>query len=114
MSVIYHLGKLAKQEVLDEEKRLVTFSPVLRERLGIIFMVTSGHCASKTFGRKRTFERPLHIISANLHSVMNSLYGPKALASQMEKRSRMEVFAELSNDSGKKTDLVKNMRSLME
>ena len=54
------------------------------------------------------FDRPLHIISANLHSVMNSLYGPKALASQMQKKSRMEIFADLSNDSGKKNrDLIK-------
>lgn len=109
LSVIYHLGRLARQEVLDEEKRLVTFSPVLRERLGhhihgdIWAMRIKKHLVEQGL-----FDRPLHIISANLHSVMNSLYGPKALASQMQKKSRMEIFADLSNDSGKKNrDLIK-------
>ncbi len=109
LSIIYHLGKLARQEVLDEEKRLVTFSPVLRERLGhhihgdIWAMRIKKHLVEQGL-----FDRPLHIISANLHSVMNSLYGPKALASQMVKKSRMEIFADLSNESGKKNrDLIK-------
>jgi hypothetical protein len=109
LSIIYHLGKLAKQEVLDEEKRLVTFSPVLRERLGHhIHGDAWALRIKKHLIEKGLFERPLHIISANLHSVMNSLYGPVALASQMAKKSRMEIFADLSNDSGKKNrDLIK-------
>ena len=34
LKIIYYLGKGAIKEVLTQEKRLITFSPVLRERLG--------------------------------------------------------------------------------
>lgn len=109
LSIIYHLGNLAKQEVLDEEKRLVTFSSVLRERLGHhIHGDAWALRIKKQLVAQGLFDRPLHIISANLHSVMNALYGPKALASQMKNKSRMEIYAGLSNDSGKKNrDLIK-------
>ncbi|WP_124979082.1 DUF6909 family protein [Nonlabens xiamenensis] len=109
LSIIYHLGRLARREIMDEQKRLVTFSPVLRERLGHHIHGDRWALRIKKFlSEKDLLDRPLHIISANLHSVMNSLYGPKALASQMAKKSRMEVFAELSNDSGKRNrDLIK-------
>ncbi|WP_438961166.1 DUF6909 family protein [Nonlabens sp.] len=103
LSTIYHLGNLAKKEILEKEKRLVTFSPVLRERLG-------HHIHGDKWALRikqhlidhNLFNRPLHIISANLHSVMNSLYGPKALASQLKKMDRMKLFASLSNDAAKK------------
>ena len=109
LSVIYHLGALARKEILDEEKRLVTFSPVLRERLGHhIHGERWAERIKKFLWEKDLFHRPLHIISANLHSVMNSFYGPQALAAQMAKKDRMEVFAGLSKDSGKKSrDMVK-------
>ena len=32
--MIYHLGQLAIEEHIDDKKRIITFSPVLRERLG--------------------------------------------------------------------------------
>jgi hypothetical protein len=34
LHVIYWLGKLALEEVIDNTKRTITFSPILRERLG--------------------------------------------------------------------------------
>lgn len=103
LSIIYHLGNLAKKEILDEEKRLVTFSPVLRERLGHHIHGDRWAMRIKKFLiEKDLFDRPLHIISANLHSVMNSLYGPQALAQQLKKKDRMQLFAELSTPAGKK------------
>lgn len=103
LSIIYHLGKLAKQEILDEEKRLVTFSPVLRERLG--HHIHGDRWASrikKHLAENDLLDRPLHVISANLHSVMNSLYGPQALVQQLKKKDRMQLFSELSTSAGKK------------
>jgi hypothetical protein len=103
LSIIYHLGHLAKREILDEEKRLVTFSPVLRERLGHHIHGDRWAMRIKKFlAEKHLFDRPLHIISANLHSVMNSLYGPQALLQQLKKKDRMQLFAELSTPAGKK------------
>ena len=34
LNIIYYLGKLAMEEVMTDTQRLITFSPVLRERLG--------------------------------------------------------------------------------
>ncbi|WOI22383.1 DUF6909 family protein [Nonlabens ulvanivorans] len=103
LSTIYHLGNLAKKEILDEEKRLVTFSPVLRERLGHHIHGDKWALRIKQhLVDHNLFDRPLHIISANLHSVMNSLYGPKALEAKLKNSDRMELFATLSNDAAKK------------
>lgn len=103
LSTIYHLGLLGKYEIMDEQKRVVTFSPVLRERLG--HHIHGDRWAlriKKHLVDNNLFDRPLHIISANLHSVMNSVYGPKVLAAQIAKKGRMEVFASLSEPTGKK------------
>ncbi len=103
LSTIYYLGLLGKNEIMDEQKRVVTFSPVLRERLG--HHIHGDRWAlriKKHLIDHGLFDRPLHIISANLHSVMNSIYGPKVLAAQVKKKGRMEVFASLSHADGKK------------
>jgi hypothetical protein len=109
LSTIYHMGMLAKQEIMDEEKRIVTFSAILRERLG--HHIHGERWATRIkqhLAEKNLLERPLHIISANMHSVMNSLYAPKALASQLENADRMELFASLSKPESKKNrDLIK-------
>ena len=103
LSIIYHLGNLAKKEIVEQEKRLVTFSPVLRERLGHHIHGDKWALRIKQhLVDHNLFNRPLHIISANLHSVMNSLYGPKVLAVQLKKMDRMELFATLSTDAAKK------------
>jgi hypothetical protein len=34
LHVIFWLGKLAIEETIDNHKRTITFSPILRERLG--------------------------------------------------------------------------------
>jgi len=108
LNIIYFLGKLAIEEVVADNKRIITFSPVLRERLGHHI-----HGEQWAFGIKQNLqdngllERPLHIISANMHSVMNSIYGPKALAAEFSKKKPMEVFEALSMSSnGKLRDKV--------
>lgn len=103
LRTIYYLGLLGKREIMDEQKRVVTFSPVLRERLG--HHIHGDRWATrikKHLVEHHLFDRPLHIISANLHSVMNSIYGPKVLAAQIAKKGRMETFASLSHPDGKK------------
>ena len=85
LEIIYWLGNLALKEHLTNEKRIVTFSKVLRERLGhhIHGEIWSDHIKAVLVENK--FEdRPIHIISANLHSVMNTLYAPKALPNEIK------------------------------
>lgn len=100
LRIIYHLGRLAKDEITDEQKRIITFSQVLRERLGQHLHGDKWAQEIKThLDKKELLERPLHIISANLHSVMNVLYAGQALPQIAKKSGRMALYERLS-DSG--------------
>lgn len=97
-NIIYFLGRLAIDEVIEDNQRIITFSPVLRERLGHhIHGETWAHRIKQTLQKEHLLERPLHIISANMHSVMNSLYAPKALPTEFSKKKPMQVFEALSS-----------------
>ena len=100
LKIIYYLGKLAIEEAVNNTKRIITFSPVLRERLGHhIHGEIWASCIKKKLDENDLLERPIHIISANMHSVMNTLYGPSTLAAEYKKHSAMEVYEKLSNSS---------------
>lgn len=98
LKIIYYLGKLAINEVITTKKRIITFSPVLRERLG---QHIHGEIWASTIKKKldefKLLERPIHIISANMHSVMNTIYSPLALPAEHKKHSVMEVYEMLSD-----------------
>ncbi|MEM8604363.1 MAG: hypothetical protein AAGF24_11075, partial [Cyanobacteria bacterium P01_H01_bin.121] len=80
LSIIYWLGQLAIEESQGAGDRRVLFSPTLQERVGHHI---HGECWAedvKQFLRQHgLWQRPLHIISANLHSVVNSVFAPAAL-----------------------------------
>lgn len=99
LHIIYWLGKLAIEEVINNYKRTVTFSRVLRERLGhhIHGEIWADHI-KKVLQEKHLLERPIHVISANMHSVMNSIFAPVALGAI---DSKTDVF-ELYESIGKK------------
>ena len=97
LHIIFWLGKLAIDEVVHNNKRTITFSPILRERLGHHIhgeiWATNIKEVLKTNG---LLERPIHIISANMHSVMNSIFAKSALQSIFKGKSDFEIFEELS------------------
>lgn len=97
LNIIYHLGRIASEEILDDNKRVITFSPVLRERLGhhIHGEVWANHI-KRALHEKEMLNRPIHIISANMHSVMNTLYSHTALKNEIKKASLMQVYEQLS------------------
>src|SRR5690606_39188556 len=97
LNIIYFLGKIAIEEVIEDNQRIITFSPVLRESLGHhIHGEQWAYRIKQTLQEKGLLERPIHIISANMHSVMNSLFAPNALATEFSKKKPMEVFESLS------------------
>ena len=99
-NIVYFLGKLAMEEVVTEKRRLITFSPVLRERLGHhIHGEAWAHNIKQTLYDNNLIHRPLHIISANMHSVMNTLYGPKALPKEFSKHGPFRVYETLSSST---------------
>ena len=103
LKIIYFLGKGAVAEHIEDEKRLITFSPVLRERLGHhIHGERWAYRIKQELFNKGFIDRPIHIISANMHSVMNTLFADVALASEKKNKSSLDVFEMLSKSESKK------------
>ncbi len=97
LHVIYWLGKIALEEVLENNKRTITFSPILRERLGHhIYGEIWANKIKTELQRLQLLHRPLHIISANMHSVMNLIFAEDVLKQKLKNKTRTEIFEELS------------------
>ena len=108
LHVIYWLGKLAIEEVLDNNKRTITFSPILRERLGHhIHGEIWANNIKKTLQVNNLLQRPIHIISANMHSVMNSIFANGILATKYKGKHEYAVYEDLSES--KNNDLRKKV-----
>lgn len=79
-AIIYNLGKLSIEEALYDKDREISFSATLRERVGHHVYGEMWANTIKTFlDEENLLDRPIHIISANLHSVLNTLYSHQAL-----------------------------------
>ncbi len=100
LKVIYWLGKLAVEEEVTGEKRAITFSAVLRERLGHhIHGERWANSIKEVLAKNDLLKRPIHIISANMHSVMNSLFALKALKKEFPSSNKLDIFEALSSPS---------------
>ena len=97
LHVIYWLGKLALEEVLENNKRTITFSPILRERLGHhIHGEVWATNIKEVLAKNNLINRPIHIISANMHSVMNSIFATEVLKNKFKGKSDFFIYEELS------------------
>lgn len=97
LQIIYWPGKLAIEEETGGEKRTITFSTLLRERLGHhIHGEQWAQTVKEAMHQQGLLTRPVHIISANMHSVMNSLYAKKALAKEFPENDSLEIYEKLS------------------
>ncbi|MCL9804098.1 hypothetical protein NAT51_01080 [Flavobacterium amniphilum] len=102
LHIVYWLGKIAIEEVVDNNKRTITFSPILRERLGHhIYGDIWATNIKKTLADNGLLERPIHIISANMHSVMNSVFAPYVLASKYKGKGEYQIYEDLSASGSK-------------
>jgi len=102
LSIIYNLGNLAIAEALGKPKRVITFSPILREQLGHhIHGEIWANEIKEILLKNNLIDKPIHIISANMHSVMNTLFAPKALKSELKKKSTFQLYEALSDDKNK-------------
>jgi len=98
LNVIYWLGKLALDEEISGEKRAVTFSALLRERLGHhIHGERWANNIKEVLTKNNLMHRPIHIISANMHSVMNSLFAKAALKKEFPNTDSLEIYEALSS-----------------
>ena len=102
LHVVYWLGKLAIEEVVDNNKRTITFSPILRERLGHhIYGDIWATTIKDVLLKNDLIERPIHIISANMHSVMNSIFAEPVLGKKYKNTPEFQIFEDLSSSASK-------------
>jgi hypothetical protein len=101
LNIIYWLGKIAITEVLESHYRVITFSPVLRERLGHhLHGEIWANTLKKILKENNWLHRPIHIISANMHSVMNTLFATKVLEDKKPQNSdNFYIYNELSKNN---------------
>lgn len=106
--VVYGLGKLAmdRQKSEKERYREISFTPTLRERIGHhMYGEKWADTIKKFLFEKGLFKRPVHIISSNLHSIRNCLYGYAAL-SEFTNKSLFDMALRLGENGayGKKIE----------
>lgn len=102
LNIIFWLGKLAIEEETTGNKRTITFSPLLRERLGHhIHGERWAALIKQTLSDHKLLDRPIHIISANMHSVMNSLFAKKVLSKEFPDTKSLDIYEALSSSKNK-------------
>ena len=111
--LIYWLGKLAINESLHDQKRSIKFSSVLNEEIGHHYYGELwANNIKKVLLENGLIERPIHIISANMHSVMNTVYAANALPKEAKANDGFGLYEVLSSaDSKTLQTAVKNYAS---
>ncbi len=100
--LVYWLGKLAINEELDDKKRSIHFSSVLSEEIGRHYHgEVWANYIKKTLSENNFLTRPIHIISANMHSVLNTLYANNALPDEAKEHEKFGLYELLSNSYSK-------------
>ncbi|MBD2701623.1 hypothetical protein IC229_13310 [Spirosoma sp. BT702] len=101
--IVYSLGNVSIQELREQKSdREINFTPMLRERIGQHLYGERWATRLKQYIREHNLQkRPIHIISANPHSVMNCLYAPAALADATSWDSLYDLALKLSQPGGR-------------
>lgn len=107
--IVYSLGRLSIEEFVSGKDREIKFSSSLREVLGHHIYGEQWAIRIKQFiTDQQLTDRPIHIISANLHSVMNCLYAQKAIGKKVKYKSFEELMSKVSQaKNGKLRDTIK-------
>ena len=96
--IIYHLGNESFQDDKKIREREVHFSAILRERVGHHFFGEKwANKVKQVLAENDLHMRPLHIISANMHSVKNMLYANDAVGKKATKTVDYKLYEEISN-----------------
>ena len=94
--IVYHLGKLSIDEATENHDREIKFSNTLRERIGHhVYGERWADRIKAVLLQQELLGRPLHIVSANLHSFINLIYGYHALG-----RSDYDALEQLAIEIG--------------
>ena len=96
--IIYHLGKVSFDDLKQVREREIHFSAILKERVGHHYFGEKwANHVKQVLGDNNLLNRPLHIISANMHSVKNMLFANDALKKKNTKDVDYSLYEEISN-----------------
>ena len=97
--IIYHLGKVSFDDLKQVREREIHFSAILKERVGHHYFGEKwANHVKQVLGDNNLLNRPLHIISANMHSVKNMLFANDALKKKNTKDVDYSLYEEISNN----------------
>ena len=104
--IAYWMGKLAREEKQEARDRVINFSSALREKVGHhLYGELWANNIKEYLLENQLFDRPVHIISSNLHSVMNSFYALAALKRTRKTEDLSTLAQELSKEEN---DILRN------
>lgn len=96
--IIYWLGQISLEDWRETREREIHFSAILQERVGHhLFGERWANKIKNILVENNLHMRPLHIISANMHSVKNMLFANEALNKKATKDVDYKLFADISN-----------------
>jgi len=96
--IIYNLGKVSFEDLKQIREREVHFSAILKERVGHHYFGEKwANHVKKVLGDNNLLNRPLHIISANMHSVKNMIFANDALKKKATKEVDYTLYEEISS-----------------
>lgn len=95
--IIYHLGNVSHDDFKQLREREVHFSAILKERVGHHYFGEKwANHVKQVLGDNNLLDRPLHIISANMHSVKNMIFANDALKKKTTKDVDYTLYEEIS------------------
>lgn len=101
--ITYWMGRLSIDEYLNDLDREISFSKALREKIGHhIYGEKWAHAIKMHLRERDLLERPIHIISSNMHSVMNCLYAHESIKNSKKYDTLEELAQILSLDANEK------------
>lgn len=105
--IIYWLGQVSLTDWKEQSEREIYFSSILQERVGHhLFGEKWANKIKQVLVENNLHMRPLHIISANMHSVKNMLFANDALNKKGTKEVDYKLFADISNKKDLQTKVL--------
>lgn len=96
--IIYFLGRNSMDDYNEIREREIHFSAILRERVGHHYFGEKwAKKVKEVLVENDLGMRPLHIISANMHSVKNMLFANQALKKKNTKDADYKLYEEISD-----------------
>ena len=97
--IIYHLGQVSFNDKKGEREREIHFSSILQERVGHhLFGEKWANKLKNILVKENLHQRPMNIISANMHSVKNMIFANDALKRPCKTETDYSLYEEISNN----------------